>query len=422
MSEKAVSTGTPSIGAGILQGRLVADLLEAVTGTNQGLPGGVWVRVWKVYVHVWLVCLLFPVSALIQLHPDGLHVALAAVGIASFAAFYTWFMRQDPLAGSTEASRRTSLTLLAIVLETLLGLALSAMFGPAFLWLFVGVSMVAGRTLPLYRAHLVATVLPFLAIAMGLVLSGSLAGTDWLHLLPLALLTRAMGLNMLGLSLQFEVIRHLRAAQHELARQAVTEERLRLARDLHDLLGHTLSLIVLKSELAGRLVATKPDSAEKEIRELETVARQALHEVRQAVAEYRQPTLYSELDGARQMLDAAGITFSLEKTAEPIPPSVESVLAWVVREGVTNVIRHSRARYCRIRITRDTHFVLAEITNDGYAEQAGSGDSASSGLAGLKERVDAQGGTVQAGPCMTDGLQMFLLKVKLPVQRAVERG
>ncbi len=413
MSEKAASTNTTSIAAGILQGRLLADLMDAVIGTGPGFPGSISGHVWTVYVHVWLVCLVFPITALIQLHPDGLHLALAAVGLASFVAFYAWFMRQDPLDDTAERGQRT---LLAISLATLLGLALSAMFGLAFLWLFVGISMVAGRTLPLFRAHLVATILPLLAIVTGLILSGSIAAVDWLHLLPLALLTRAMGLNMLGLSLQFEVIRHLRAAQHELARQAITEERLRLARDLHDLLGHTLSLIVLKSELAGRLVTTKPASAEKEIRELEAVARQALHEVRQAVAEYRQPTLYGELDGARQMLDAAGVMFTLENAAELMPPVIESVLAWVVREGVTNVIRHSHASFCRIRITHDTQFVRAEITNDGYTEQADPSDSVSSGLTGLKERVEAQGGMIQAGPFMGEVIQMFLLKVELPVR------
>src|SRR5262249_2506268 len=139
--------------------------------------------------------------------------------------------------------------------------------------------------------------------------------------------------------------------------------------DLHDLLGHTLSLIVLKSELVGRLIEKDTTSAAKEIHELEDVARQALREVRQAVAQYRQPTLYGELDGARQMLDAAGITLTLKNPLETIPSSVESVLAWVVREGVTNVIRHSRARQCTIQLARDGQLIRAEVTNDGYVVQ-----------------------------------------------------
>ncbi len=146
------------------------------------------------------------------------------------------------------------------------------------------------------------------------------------------------------------------------------------------------------------------------------MARQALYEVRQAVAEYRQPTLDGELDGARQMLDAAGVTCTLENANELIPPDVETVLAWVVREGVTNVIRHSHASFCRIRIIRDKQCVRADITNDGYAERADPRGIGSSGLTGLKERVMAQGGTIQAGPCVTEGIRMFLLKVEIPVR------
>jgi two-component system sensor histidine kinase DesK len=335
--------------------------------------------------------------------------------LASYVAFYAWFMRQNPLDASAKPERGMSPTLLAIFAATALGLALSVMFGTAFLWLFVGISMVAGRTLPLSKAHLVASILPFLTIVMGLALSRGINQVDWLHILPLGLLIRAMGLNMLGLSLQFKVIRDLHTAQEELARRAALEERLRLARDLHDLLGHTLSLIVLKSELVGRLIEKDTASASKEIHELEAVARQALREVRQAVAEYRQPTLYGELDGARQMLDAAGITFTLQNSLDAIPPSVESVLAWVVREGVTNVIRHGRARQCSIRLVRDKQLIEVEVINDGYVEQADGCLKAGSGLSGLTERVTAQGGTLHAGPAVADGTRTFRLGVEIPL-------
>ncbi len=420
MSQNTTSKDTLSTAKGRLQGKLLVDLVDAVTGNSQVLPGGVSVRVWKAYIHVWLVCLIFPIASLVQLRPDIAHLALAGAGLAGFVAFYIWFMRQHPLDDPAEPGPRASLTLLAIFVVTLLGLSLSVMFSPAFLWLFVGTSMVAGRTLPLRSAHLVATVLPFLTIAMGLALSGSINATDWLHILPLALLIRAMGLNMLGLSLQFKVIRDLRTAQEALARQAAIEERLRLARDLHDLLGHTLSLIVLKSELVGRLLEKEPKDAEKEIRELETVARQALREVRQAVAEFRQPTLYGELDGARQMLDAAGITFTLENSVAGVPPSIEVMLAWVVREGVTNVIRHSRARQCTVRLARDERLIWAEVENDGYIEPGDGCLKAGSGLSGLTERVTAQSGALQAGPIATEGKRTFRLRVEIPVSRRAE--
>jgi two-component system sensor histidine kinase DesK len=382
---------------------------------NQVLPGGVSLRIWKIYVHVWLICLIFPVATLVQVRPDVPGLAIVGAGLAVYVAFYIWFMRQHPLASLTDPGRREPVTQLAIALVTLLALMLSFLFGPTFLWLLVGVSMVAGRTLEPFSAHLIATVLPLLTIGIGLLLSGSPDTTDWLHILPLALLIRALGLNMLGLSLQFRVIRELKAAQEDLARRAAVEERLRLARDLHDLLGHTLSLIVLKSELAGRLVNKEPGHAAQEIRELETVARQALREVRQAVAEYRQLTLYGELDGARQMLEAAGITFALQNTIDAMPPSIEAVLAWVVREGVTNVIRHSRAHQCTMRLTRDERFIWAEITNDGCFEQTDEDQRAGSGLSGLTERVTAQGGTLQVMPATTNGTRTFALRVALPI-------
>jgi len=138
---------------------------------------------------------------------------------------------------------------------------------------------------------------------------------------------------------------------------------LRLARDLHDLLGHSLSLITLKSELAGRLVAKESTRAAQEIREIELAARQTLREVREAVAGYRQPRLLSELDSARQLLQAAGIECSIEQAAGELPPSIDAVLAWTVREGVTNVIRHSKARRCFIWLTRENGTVHAEIIN-----------------------------------------------------------
>jgi Histidine kinase len=139
-----------------------------------------------------------------------------------------------------------------------------------------------------------------------------------------------------------EMVATLRQTRAELARIAVSEERLRIARDLHDLLGHSLSLIALKAELSRRLISTDTERAGREIAELEAVARQSLSDVRGAVAGYRQPDLASELAAARQLLTAAGIACRI---AAPqgldLPAGVDAVLAWTVREGVTNVVRHS---------------------------------------------------------------------------------
>jgi two-component system sensor histidine kinase DesK len=227
----------------------------------------------------------------------------------------------------------------------------------------------------------------------------------------LALPTAAIGLWATAFVRQVAAVADLRSAREELARMAVSEERLRFARDLHDLLGHSLSLITLKSELAGRLLPDKPEKAEAEVHDIEEVARQALGEVREAVAGYRQPTLEEELAGAGEMLEAAGIACRIENEAGMLPNAVDAVLAWAVREGTTNVIRHSRARHCRILLAREGEEVYAEITDDGEGYQGESGGEAGSGLSGLYERVANLAGHVEAGSQPDGG---FRLHVSLP--------
>jgi two-component system sensor histidine kinase DesK len=223
---------------------------------------------------------------------------------------------------------------------------------------------------------------------------------------------------MVGLVRLSSTIRELHATRQELVRLKVEEERLRLSRDLHDLLGHTLSMITLKSELAGRLVEQEPTQAVQEMREVERVARQALREVRQAVAGYRHPQLIHELESAREILSAAGIACQVEQTAGVLSPETSAMLAWTVREGVTNVIRHSQASFCHIRIVRGNRVICAEITNDGSEEpgQKPIRKETGSGLAGLSERVSTYGGQMKAGSLSIVGKEAFRLWVELPIQ------
>jgi two-component system, NarL family, sensor histidine kinase DesK len=226
------------------------------------------------------------------------------------------------------------------------------------------------------------------------------------------LLVRGLGLDLAGLTRLASALREVHAARGELARMAVVEERLRMARDLHDLLGHTLGMITLKSELAARLVNQDPARAALEMREVEQTARQTLREVRVAVAGYRQPTLQGELEGARQLLEAAGIAYTFEQTVEALPTPVDAVLAWTIREGITNVIRHSRASWCRVRVRAADGQVSAEITNNAVQphESNSAPPSTGTGLAGLTDRVTAQGGQLIAEP-LDEG---FRLRVDLP--------
>jgi len=373
------------------------------------------------YAYFWLVCLLFPILALVQTRPTPLRLLLALAGLAIFVVSYFWVMWPHPLGSSTHTRvpLRTALILLAAL--TALVLVLSLANGSTFLWLFIGVGAMAGVTLPARSAFVVVILLTLLTLGVAVGLSGGIIQADWLHIIPLALLVRGLGLDMIGLARLSGTLQELHAARGELARLAVIEERLRLARDLHDLLGQSLSVITLKSELAGRLVEQAPAQAAAEIRDVERLARQTLREVREAVAGYRQPVLQSELDGARQLLEAAGVAWTVEHTAGALPPATDAVLAWAVREGVTNVIRHSRARWCHVRVTRENDTIRAEVTNDGArgqgADQEGARLRTGSGLAGLAERADALGGRIVAAPWQTDGQPGFCLRVELPIPR-----
>ncbi|WP_199748218.1 sensor histidine kinase [Actinomadura sp. WAC 06369] len=200
------------------------------------------------------------------------------------------------------------------------------------------------------------------------------------------------------------------AARDAVARLAVTEERLRFSRDLHDLLGHSLSLIAVKSELAMRMAETDPPRAGAEMADVRTAAREALREVRAAVRGYRAVELDAELAGVRAVLEAAGVRCEADEPPADLPSEVGAVLAWVIREGATNVIKHSEARRCTVALTVYGHAVVLEMRNDGV--RARGAGSPGSGLTGLEERVAVLGGEFGAGRHGRDG---FLLRAVVPL-------
>ncbi len=328
-------------------------------------------------------------------------------------------MWPHPLNRVTRARSRFRLSLLLITLLTTLALELSLIDDPNFFWLFVCVSAIAGLALPARSAIVAVVILMVLTALVGA--RGIEANWDQ-AVLPLVLLVRGLGLDMMGLTRLFAALQEMHAMRKELARLKVEEERKRLSRDLHDLLGHTLSLITLKSELARHLITENPERCARELSEMEHVARQTLREVREAVAGYRQARLESELEGARQLLEAAGINYQIDPLKESLPPAVDAMLAWIVREGVTNVIRHSRARQCHIHLARRDGIIEAEVLNDGGAcIPVESMMRHGSGLAGLQERVRVLGGWMEAGPLPAPGKERFRLHVELPIQSQVER-
>jgi two-component system sensor histidine kinase DesK len=195
----------------------------------------------------------------------------------------------------------------------------------------------------------------------------------------------------------------LSAARAEVARLAAENERSRIARDLHDLLGHSLTTITVKAGLARRL-GERGDTARAlgEITEVEQLSRRTLGDVRAAVAGHRDVTLVGELATAREVLRAAGVIAELPGSVDVVDPALSELFGWVVREGVTNVVRHARATHVRVGLGSR----WLEIVDDGRGGTPGAGN----GLSGLRERVGAAGGTLVA----TGGITGFKLRVEVP--------
>ena len=390
--------------------------------SDEGIASsGVTFTLWRLYQHAWLVCLFFPLVSLVQEPVSTLHFVLGLFALCFFAASYTWLMWPHPASQGMRARTRSRLALALLVVLSLEVTAFSLVYGLSFLWLYIGVSAIAGRLLPMRAAFAVVVLFTLLPLLITVVFSGGIAGVDWWWLIALMLLVRGLGLDMIGVARMGSAIRELHAARRELARLAVIEERERLSRDLHDLLGQTLSMITLKSELARHLVTEEPDRCAQEIFEIERVARNSLREVREAVAGYRLPRLASELEGAQHLLEAARISYQIDPLQEVLPQEIDATLAWTVREGVTNVVRHSQARHCRIRLTHENGTVGVEVLSDGVRrEQAGSPARPGLGLAGLRERVCRLGGDLEAGPRVLQGKEHFRLAVALPLQRRAD--
>jgi len=199
-----------------------------------------------------------------------------------------------------------------------------------------------------------------------------------------------------GINIHFAGVRRrgakLRLAQEEVEALATMAERERISRDLHDLLGHTLSMITLKSELAAKLVASDPEKAEQEMREVEHTSRQALAEVRRTVQGYRSHNLRGELASARLALETAGVGVVVDSRPHDLPPEVEAVAALALREAVTNVVRHARADSCTISYRQERGLFRLTVADDGKGlRDHGEG----SGLSGMRERVRGLGGELE---------------------------
>ncbi|HET8844470.1 MAG TPA: sensor histidine kinase [Ktedonobacteraceae bacterium] len=382
---------------------------------------GVSFRLWRLYQHAWLVCLAFPLIELVQKPITLWHLTLGLLALTGFATGYTWLMWPHPATLGAQLRSQSRISWLCFGILSTLTLVFSLIDGPSFLWLFIGLSALAGLLFPQRKAFAVIVVLTLSALALAVTMNGGIARVDWWWLIAFLLLVRGIGLDMIGVARMGSAIRELHIARRELARLAVIEERERLARDLHDLLGQTLSMISLKSELARCLIEEDPRRCAQELSEIEQVGRMTLREVRKTVAGYRQPRLSNEVDGARQLLEAAGISCEIKDLNVELPQSLDAALAWTVREGVTNVIRHSRARQCWIRLKQREGFVEVEVLNDGGERRPEERVSRrGSGIAGLRERISLLGGKLEAGPLLRQEKEHFHVFVQLPFRKQGE--
>jgi two-component system, NarL family, sensor histidine kinase DesK len=372
---------------------------------------------------LWLAFVLIPLINAIGRHGPALERGLTIAGSVAFIGAYMALV----LTWRRGLGQPLAVALFVVLLA--LAIAMTAGDRPGWGFLFVYCSVCAGLIFPPPWGFVGVVGCSVMAGGTSAVAGGG-AGTS------IGVSASSAGIGVMMLVLRDLRLRNqeLTEARAELAQLAVARERERFARDLHDLLGHTLSVITLKTELAGRLLPDRADEARAEIAEVEQVARGALSEVRDAVSGYRQPTLDGELAGARLALSSAGITAEVDRDEVRLDPAVEAVLSWAVREGATNVIRHSGASRCSVRVRAGLAEASVEVIDNGHGPASPSGPGPASlngpgaaspngpgpaspnraghGLEGLAERARAMHGHVEAGPLDVGG---FRLAVTVPV-------
>lgn len=328
---------------------------------------------------------------------------IGAVGLLAFNSLYIYVTFR----AFVKDKRESRSTRVALVVMGFITCGLAVGYGGSWLYFFPLLGLATGAVLRgpwLGRTGLALT-------ALAAVVSSVRAGWDAVNVAYGTFLSTMVTAAILSLS---EAVRELRSAREELARQAVEKERMRFSRDLHDLLGHTLSVIVVKSEAARRLAPRDLDAALVQVTDIESVGRQALTEIREAVTGYREGSLATELDRARSALSAARVEPVVRQSGPPLVPQTEVLLGWVLREAVTNIVRHSDATGCDITVDGTPDLVRLTVSDNGTeaapaAPEAGGG----TGLKGLTERLAAAGGSLEAGRTPRGG---FRVRAELPVE------
>lgn len=315
---------------------------------------------------------------------------IAGLGLFTFNSLYIYVAFR----AFRKETRESLSTRVALVLMGLVTCGLAMGYGGNWLLFFPLFGLATGAVVRLPHLRWVGTVVTVVA-GVASVLRDGWGGLDTAYATWISTMVTAA---IMSLS---EAVRQLREAREELARRAVEEERLRFSRDLHDLLGHTLSVIVVKSEAARRLAPRDLDAALVQVSDIESVGRQALTEIREAVTGYREGSLTTDLDRAASALRAAGITPTVHRSGPPLAAQTEVLLGWVVREAVTNAVRHSGAERCEISVEGSPERVRLRVWDDGRGVTWGTGPVAGRGSA--LDSEPATGPVPDAGEGLTFG-------------------
>jgi two-component system sensor histidine kinase DesK len=344
---------------------------------------------------IWIIYSIFFFIQPIEEHNRRVWEIFAVVYVV-FVALYT---------GMVYAKRRRTQYVLLAAMGVLGLLYYPSNQGASGLFIYVL------AFLPFMTESIAICMTTYAAVSVGLMAEGmyfGLSAWSWGFSTVFGL---AIGFGNLVAAQRMRVNHQLGMAHEEIEQLAKLAEREHIARDLHDVLGHTLSVVVLKSELAGKLMERDPERANREIVEVEHIARKALTEVREAIRGYRSEGLAAEISHAHKTLDAAGVTLECGDKPPQLPPAAETVLSLIVREAVTNIVRHAQASHCRLAIESNGAGTALVVEDDGRGGIQREGN----GLRGMRERVESLGGRfrIECG----SGTRLF---IEIPPQAGVE--
>jgi two-component system sensor histidine kinase DesK len=349
------------------------------TSSRQAPSAGIRARLLNRGAYRWYLGTLFglayQVSEIIYIWTAAGTADFKALSTVVLSVFYIGYIVAPPLLWPHSVRTR----IVGVSLYWVATFALVPFLGAFVIWVWpLVVSMIAFTWLPWLPSLIMGTVIAGVQLLIA-------AEGKWANGIGFApFVTVTVAVSLFSITTQIEANRKLRDAQATIASLAAADERARLARDLHDVLGHSLTVVAVKSELAGRLVELDPTKAIAEIGDIETLARTALTDLRAAVSSYRDMNLDSEIAAARTALQAAGIQSHLPTDGSAVDAGLRPLFGWVLREGVTNVIRHSQANECWVEL----HPHSVTVRDDGHGVPVrGKGN----GLTGLRERATEAG-------------------------------